>query len=100
MSERQRQILRVVAEAAWPWDRAGFANMAHVLGQLGFPTDRAAIQTLLGPDLPLRFRAPLPHRTLPRVVDQPHREGSQGLGWVHVWIAVMALVALWNLYRC
>ncbi len=64
MSERQRQVLRVVAEAAWPWEEGGsFANIATMLGQFGFPTERAAVQgrpstasggqpgTRIGPDL-------------------------------------------------
>ncbi|HUM13149.1 MAG TPA: hypothetical protein VLT82_19535 [Myxococcaceae bacterium] len=102
MSERQRQVLRVVAEAAWPWEQGGsFANMALVLGQFGFPTDRAAVQKLLGPDLPLRFRRfPLATRGLPPDSDRLHRAENQALGWVLFSIALMAVVALSHLYRC
>jgi len=102
MTERQRRVLRVVAEAAWPWERGGsFANMAMVLDQFGFPTDRAAVQKLLGRDLPLRFRSrPPPTTRLPPVAHRLHREGNQGLGSVQIWIALLGVMALLHFYRC
>ena len=102
MTGRQTQVLRVVAEAAWPWEQGGsFANMAMVLGQFGFPTDRAAVQKLLGPDLPLRFRRfPPATRRLPPDSDRLHRAEDQALGWALFSIALMAVVALSHLFRC
>jgi len=96
LSETQRKVLHSVAQAAWTPGRVSIPGMGRafrLLQTFGFPTERAKLQEMIGPELLLPPRWPRP----PRVEASRSKAHTSWIGLLLRW-SVPGLIGAALLY--